>query len=75
MEALSHRRGEVVDMGPVPGHAGRTRLSMICPSRLATLDLLVNYVCAANLHFLHLVFHVSITSVTRLYDYGGLKFI
>ncbi|KNA26008.1 hypothetical protein SOVF_001230 [Spinacia oleracea] len=33
MEALSHRRGEVVDMGPVPGHAGRTRLSMICPSR------------------------------------------
>lgn len=33
MEALSHRRGEVADMGPVPGHVGRTRLSMICPSR------------------------------------------
>ncbi|CAO2813110.1 unnamed protein product [Amaranthus hypochondriacus] len=33
MEALSHRRGEIVDMGPVPGHAGRTRLLMTCPSR------------------------------------------
>ncbi|GMG98550.1 hypothetical protein Nepgr_000390 [Nepenthes gracilis] len=33
MEALSHRRAEVVDMGPVPGHAGRTRLSLTCPSR------------------------------------------
>jgi GTP-binding protein len=27
MEALSHRRSEVLDMGPVPGHVGRTRLS------------------------------------------------
>jgi GTP-binding protein len=34
MEALSHRRGEVVDMGPVPGTTGRTRLSLTCPSRL-----------------------------------------
>ncbi|WCJ30871.1 50S ribosomal subunit assembly factor BipA [Euphorbia peplus] len=33
MEALSHRRAEVVDMGPVPGHMGRTRLSLTCPSR------------------------------------------
>ncbi|XP_078151647.1 elongation factor family protein isoform X1 [Carex rostrata] len=33
MEALSHRRGEVVDMGPVPGTTGRTRLSLTCPSR------------------------------------------
>lgn len=33
MEALSHRRAEVLDMGPVPGHVGRTRLSMTCPSR------------------------------------------
>ncbi|KAK4796370.1 hypothetical protein SAY86_028696 [Trapa natans] len=33
MEALSHRRGEVVDMGPVPGNDGRTRLSLTCPSR------------------------------------------
>ncbi|KAG0456514.1 hypothetical protein HPP92_024302 [Vanilla planifolia] len=33
MEALSHRRGEVVDMGPVPGNVGRTRLSLTCPSR------------------------------------------
>ncbi|GAB2274757.1 hypothetical protein Dimus_009530 [Dionaea muscipula] len=33
MEALSHRRAEVIDMGPVPGHVGRTRLSLTCPSR------------------------------------------
>ncbi|XP_068664454.1 uncharacterized protein [Aristolochia californica] len=33
MEALSHRRAEVSDMGPVPGHVGRTRMSMTCPSR------------------------------------------
>ncbi|XP_062007714.1 uncharacterized protein LOC133724850 [Rosa rugosa] len=33
MEALSHRRAEVLDMGPVPGNDGRTRLSLTCPSR------------------------------------------
>ncbi|KAL3821434.1 hypothetical protein ACJIZ3_007339 [Penstemon smallii] len=33
MEALSHRRGEITDMGPVPGHVGRTRLCLTCPSR------------------------------------------
>ncbi|XP_022135995.1 uncharacterized protein LOC111007804 [Momordica charantia] len=33
MEALSHRRAEVVEMGPVPGNIGRTRLSLTCPSR------------------------------------------
>nr|XP_010924386.1 uncharacterized protein LOC105047249 isoform X2 [Elaeis guineensis] len=33
MEALSHRRGEVIDMGPVPGSIGRTRISLTCPSR------------------------------------------
>ncbi|XP_019083022.1 PREDICTED: uncharacterized protein LOC104700367 [Camelina sativa] len=33
MEALSHRRAEVIDMGPVPGNDGRTRLSLTCPSR------------------------------------------
>ncbi|XP_050206333.1 uncharacterized protein LOC126655959 isoform X2 [Mercurialis annua] len=33
MEALSHRRAEVIDMGPVPGQDGRTRLSLTCPSR------------------------------------------
>eukprot|EP00252_Welwitschia_mirabilis_P014062 TRINITY_DN31088_c0_g1_i1.p1 TRINITY_DN31088_c0_g1~~TRINITY_DN31088_c0_g1_i1.p1 ORF type:complete len:670 (+),score=129.04 TRINITY_DN31088_c0_g1_i1:136-2145(+) len=33
MEALSHRRGELVDMGPVEGAEGRTRMSLICPSR------------------------------------------
>lgn len=34
MEALSHRKAEVMDMGPVPGSAGRTKLSLTCPSRL-----------------------------------------
>ncbi|CAM8903561.1 unnamed protein product [Rhodiola kirilowii] len=33
MEALSHRRAEVLDMGPVPGQVGRTRMSLTCPSR------------------------------------------
>lgn len=33
MEALTHRRAEIVDMGPVPGDIGRTRLSLTCPSR------------------------------------------
>uniref|UniRef100_A0A803QJN0 Tr-type G domain-containing protein n=1 Tax=Cannabis sativa TaxID=3483 RepID=A0A803QJN0_CANSA len=33
MEALSHRRAEVTDMGPVPGNDGRTRLTLTCPSR------------------------------------------
>ncbi|KAK6919139.1 Translation elongation factor EFTu-like, domain 2 [Dillenia turbinata] len=33
MEALSHRRAEILDMGPVPGNEGRTRMSLTCPSR------------------------------------------
>ncbi|CAA6672954.1 unnamed protein product [Spirodela intermedia] len=33
MEALSHRRAEVLDMGPVPGSVDRTRMSLTCPSR------------------------------------------
>lgn len=34
MEALSHRRAEVTDMGPAPGKVqGRTRISLTCPSR------------------------------------------
>ncbi|MED6203973.1 hypothetical protein PIB30_004560 [Stylosanthes scabra] len=33
MEALSHRRAEVTDMGPVSGAVGRTRLTLTCPSR------------------------------------------
>ncbi|CAN1123383.1 50S ribosomal subunit assembly factor BipA, partial [Linum perenne] len=33
MEALSHRKAEVIDMGPVAGNVGRTRLSLTCPSR------------------------------------------
>lgn len=34
MEALSHRRAEVTDMGPVAGNDGRTRMCLTCPSRL-----------------------------------------
>lgn len=37
MEALAHRKGEVVDMGAVPGNFGRTRMSLTCPSRLVNL--------------------------------------
>lgn len=33
LEALSHRRGEINDMGPVPGSVGRTRVCLTCPSR------------------------------------------
>ncbi|XP_047316323.1 50S ribosomal subunit assembly factor BipA [Impatiens glandulifera] len=33
MEALSHRKGDVTDMGPVPGHAGRVKMLLSCPSR------------------------------------------
>lgn len=45
MEALSHRRAEVTDMGPVPGTTGRTRMSLTCPSRL------VATVCCSFLYF------------------------
>lgn len=38
MEALSHRRGEITDMGPVPGSVGRTRLCLTCPSRHVLLS-------------------------------------
>lgn len=33
MEALSHRRCDLIDMGPCAGAEGRTRMSLICPSR------------------------------------------
>lgn len=33
LDALSHRRAEVADMGPVAGHVGRTRICLTCPSR------------------------------------------
>ncbi|KAK3025396.1 hypothetical protein RJ639_044651 [Escallonia herrerae] len=33
VEALSHRRGEMSDMGPVPGNSSRTKLKFTCPSR------------------------------------------
>lgn len=47
MEALSHRRAEVIDMGPVPGNVGRTKLSLTCPSRsVYPLALVLN--CAYN---------------------------
>ncbi|XP_073149159.1 uncharacterized protein [Henckelia pumila] len=43
MEALSHRRGEITDMGPVRGNVGRTRICLTCPSRG-----LVGYRCVFN---------------------------
>lgn len=33
MEALSNRRGELIDMGPCAGAEGRTRMTLTCPSR------------------------------------------
>ncbi|KAK1566640.1 hypothetical protein Q3G72_002298 [Acer saccharum] len=33
LEALSHRRAEVMDMGPVAGNVGRTKICLTCPSR------------------------------------------
>ncbi|KAL3502709.1 hypothetical protein ACH5RR_037158 [Cinchona calisaya] len=33
LDALSHRRAEVTDMGPVPGHDDRTKICLACPSR------------------------------------------
>lgn len=41
MEALSHRRGEITDMGPVPGSVGRTRLCLTCPSRHVLLSYVI----------------------------------
>ncbi|KAL8510952.1 hypothetical protein ACS0TY_017677 [Phlomoides rotata] len=43
IEAISHRRGEITDIGPVPGSVGRTRLCLTCPSRG-----LVGYRCVFN---------------------------
>ncbi|KMZ68280.1 hypothetical protein ZOSMA_2424G00020 [Zostera marina] len=38
IEALSQRRAEVTDMGPVPGSVDKTRMTLTCPSRgLVTL--------------------------------------
>ena len=42
MEALSHRRAEVLDMGPVAGSLDRTKLSLICPSRSCLLQFDLN---------------------------------
>lgn len=39
MEALSHRRAEITDMGPAAGTVGRTKLSLTCPSRFVLLSL------------------------------------
>ncbi|KAL5793683.1 hypothetical protein ACOSP7_002277 [Xanthoceras sorbifolium] len=33
LEALSHRRAEVMDMGPVAGNDGRSKITLTCPSR------------------------------------------
>ncbi|KAK1302253.1 hypothetical protein QJS10_CPB12g01048 [Acorus calamus] len=49
MEALSHRRAEVIDMGPVAGHVGRTRMSLTCPSRFNVLLALLNSCSNMNL--------------------------
>ncbi|KAH9624135.1 hypothetical protein KSS87_016638 [Heliosperma pusillum] len=54
MEALSHRRAEVCDMGPVPGHVGRTRMLLTCPSRVAdssSWDAEFRVVLSALTHF------------------------
>lgn len=50
MEALSHRRGEITDMGPVPGSVGRTRLCLTCPSR----HVLLSYHIPLSLSLSHL---------------------
>lgn len=55
MEALSHRRAEVTDMGPVPGNDDRTRLSLTCPSRLLF--------CYRNINILLLLIAVLVTSI------------
>lgn len=56
MEALSHRRAEVVDMGPVPGHVGRTRLSLSCPSRGLVGYRSVFYSATRGTGFMHRAF-------------------
>lgn len=60
MEALSHRRAEVVDMGPVPGNDGRTRLSLTCPSRF-------DYPLNINSVFLPLSLLVCCANIMRSY--------
>ncbi|RVX09397.1 GTP-binding protein TypA/BipA-like [Vitis vinifera] len=53
MEALSHRRAEVVDMGPVAGSEGRTRISMTCPSSCVPPTLVVRYAFVITLVYVH----------------------
>jgi GTP-binding protein len=44
MTTLNTRKGEVLDMGPVPGTMGRTRIFLTCPSRsVETSALLITY--------------------------------
>ncbi|KAK9131950.1 hypothetical protein Scep_011478 [Stephania cephalantha] len=66
MEALSHRRAEVIDMGPVAGHPGRTRLSLTCPSRSdrAELLFLLSLCIHALLKFNYLIFWLLIVTLT-----------
>ena len=33
MEALSHRRAEITEMGPAEGESGRTKMKLTCPTR------------------------------------------
>lgn len=51
LEALSHRRGEINDMGPVPGSVGRTRVCLTCPSRHVPLSLSLSHIIFAPVYF------------------------
>lgn len=67
MEALSHRRAEVTDMGPVPGNDDRTRLSLTCPSRLLF--------CSRNINILLLLIELKISfwfTVTKDVTLSGI---
>ncbi|KAL0311512.1 UNVERIFIED_CONTAM: 50S ribosomal subunit assembly factor BipA [Sesamum angustifolium] len=65
MEALSHRRGEITDMGPVPGNVGRTRLCLTCPSRgLVGYRSVFNSVTRGT-GFMHRAFLSMPSSITR----------
>lgn len=54
MEALSHRRAEVMDMGPVQGTSGRTRMSMTCPSRLVAGVHYKSFMLVSQIEMVHL---------------------
>lgn len=45
LETLNNRKGELLDMGPVPGTTGRTRVLMTCPSRSVVVSVLLITSC------------------------------